>query len=340
MLQFLPWLLFYGFVGVCLWADLKVFHRKPHEVSLREASLLSVFWIGLSLAFNVGVFFTFGSVAAIEFFTAYLTEKALSADNLFVFLTIFTYFRVPHEYRHRVLFWGVFGAIVMRSGILIAGTTLIAKFHWLIYVLAAILLLTTIRMALSKDDDEADLSRNWVLRFFRRFVPMTQGYEGMKFLVLRAGHVLATPLLLVLVIVETTDLIFATDSIPAVLAITQRDFIANSSNICAILGLRSLYFVVQGMIGKFSYLKPGLIVILGGISVKMFVPLVTGVFLGHEYEIPTVFSLAFIGIVLLISILASIYKSWREEKASSLQDSEVAQEPVVSSQVSDADVRR
>jgi TerC family integral membrane protein len=337
MLQFLPWLLFYGFVGVCLWADLKVFHRKPHEVSLREAALLSVFWIGLSLAFNVVVFFLFGSVAAVEFFTAYLVEKALSADNLFVFLTIFSYFQVPHQYRHRVLFWGVFGAIVMRSGILIAGTALIATFHWLIYVLAAILLLTTIRMALSKEDDEADLSKNWVLRFFRRFIPMTQGYEGMKFLVMRAGRILATPLLLVLVIVETTDLIFATDSIPAVLAITQKDFIANSSNICAILGLRSLYFVVQGMIGQFSYLKPGLIVILGGISVKMLVPLFTTIFLGHEYEIPIGLSLAFIGIILAGSILASVYKSWREGKESSLQASQTIEEPVGVSQVRDKD---
>lgn len=291
------WIGFNIFILVMLTIDLGIFHRKAHEVRFKEAIIWSLIWIGLAFIFNVGIYFWRGLEIALEFLTGYLIEKSLSVDNIFVFLLIFNYFRVPQKYQHKVLFWGIIGALIMRAIFIAAGVTLIQKFHWLIYVFGSFLVFTGIKMALQKDK-EIHPERNPILRLFRRFVPLTDQYEEGRFFVKRERHYFATPLFVVLLLVETTDLIFAVDSIPAILAITTDPFIVYTSNVFAILGLRSLYFALSGMMERFYYLHYGLSAILVFVGIKMT--------LSDVYKIPTFISLAIVAVFLLISVIASI----------------------------------
>jgi tellurite resistance protein TerC len=293
----LLWGAFNLFVIVMLALDLGVFHRKAHEVRIREALLWSAFWIALSLLFNLGVYFWSGSQAALEFLTGYLLEKSLSVDNIFVFLMIFTYFRVPYLHQHKVLFWGILGALIMRALFILVGITLIQKFHWVIYIMGAFLIVTGIKMATQKDE-EIHPERNPVLRLVRRFVPVTEGYEGGSFFVRRAGRLLATPLFIVVLVVETTDVVFAVDSIPAILAITLDPFIVYTSNVFAILGLRALYFALAGVMQLFHYLPYGLSFILVFVGIKML--------LVDIYKVPIGIALGTVAGVLVISVVASI----------------------------------
>jgi tellurite resistance protein TerC len=291
------WVGFNVFVLVMLILDLKVFHRRAHVVSVKESLLWTGFWIGLSLLFNLGIYFWRGDDVALQFLTAYLIEKSLSVDNLFVFLIIFSYFAVPSALQHRVLFWGILGAIVMRLAFILAGIALIEAFRPVLYVFGAFLMLTAVRMARQKER-KVDPERNPVLRLFRRFMPVSDSYESDRFFVRRAGRRIATPLFVVVLVVETTDVMFATDSIPAVLGITLDPFIVYSSNVCAILGLRALYFALAGIMGMFRYLNQGLVMVLFFVGVKMVI--------AEFYEMPVGIALGVVGGVLLGSILLSI----------------------------------
>ncbi len=298
------WIGFNVVVFILLFLDLKVFHRKTHIIGVKESLLWSAFWIGLSLLFNLGIYFWRGSETALHFLTAYMVEKSLSVDNLFVFLLIFTYFAVPAVYQHKVLFWGILGAIVMRLAFILAGVAIVERFHWALYILGAFLVVAAIRLALRKDE-KIDPGRNPVLRLFRRFFRVTEDYEGDRFVVRRAGLLMATPLLVVVLVVETTDIVFAVDSVPAVLGITLDRFIAYSSNVCAILGLRALYFALAGVMGMFRYLTYGLATVLFFIGVKMLII--------DVYEMPVGIALGVVGAVLLISIVASLLNPCEEE---------------------------
>jgi tellurite resistance protein TerC len=295
--EVLLWGVFNLFVIGMLVLDLAVFHRKAHEIRIREALLWSAFWIGLALLFNIGVYYFRGSEKALEFLTGYLLEKSLSVDNIFVFIMIFTYFRVPYIHQHKVLFWGILGALIMRAAFILLGVTLIQKFHWIIYVMGAFLIVTGIKMARQKDE-EINPERNPVLRLFRRLMPVTDTYEGDRFFVSRAGRLAATPLFIVVLVVETTDVIFAVDSIPAILAITLDPFIVYTSNVFAILGLRALYFALAGVVRLFHYLPYGLSLILVFVGIKML--------LVDIYKIPIGIALGTVAAVLGISVLASI----------------------------------
>jgi tellurite resistance protein TerC len=296
------WIGFNIFVLALLALDLGIFHRKAHAVSIKEASLWSVVWITLAMAFNAGVYFFRGPEPALQFFTGYLIEKSLSVDNIFVFALLFTYFSVPAASQHRVLFWGILGALVMRGMLIGLGVVLLEMFHWIIYLFGAFLIFTGFRMAFHKET-ELHPERNPLLRLVRRFVPVTNDYERDRFIVRRAGQVFVTPLLLVLLVVETTDLIFAVDSIPAIFAVTRDPFIVYTSNVFAILGLRSLYFVFANVMGKFYYLKLGLAVVLSYVGVKMV--------LADIYHIPTALSLTVIAVVLAVAAVASIVRARR-----------------------------
>lgn len=305
--QLLLWVGFNIFVIGMLALDLGVFHRKAHEVRIREALLWSAFWIILSLLFNVGVYFWRGSVVALEFLTGYLLEKSLSVDNIFVFLMIFTYFRVPYLHQHKVLFWGILGALIMRALFILIGVTLIQKFHWVIYIMGGFLIVTGIKMATQRDD-EIHPERNPVLRLFRRIMPVTENYEGGRFFVRRQGALYATPLFVVVLVVETTDVIFAVDSIPAILAITLDPFIVYTSNVFAILGLRALYFALAGIMRLFHYLPYGLSLILVFVGIKML--------LVDIYKIPIGIALGTVATILIVSVLASMIWPPKEEEAS------------------------
>jgi tellurite resistance protein TerC len=291
------WAGFIAFTIFLLALDLFVFHRDAHEVSFREATRFSVFWISLGLAFGVVVYLWLGAEAGGEYLAGYLIEKSLSVDNIFVFALLFTYFGVPARYQHRVLFWGIFGALVFRGLFIAGGAALLDRFHFTIYIFGAFLVLTGIRMAMHRDE-EVHPERNPVLTLFRRIVPMTSAYHGQRFTVIEAGKRVATPLMAVLVLVETTDVLFAVDSIPAIFAVTDDPFIVFTSNAFAILGLRALYFMLAGMIHRFIYLKLGLAVVLVFVGMKMLVSSV--------YSIPIWASLAFITISIAVSIIASL----------------------------------
>lgn len=291
------WVLFNVFVLGMLVLDLGVFHRKAHEVKLKEALVWSAIWIALALAFNAWIWAWKGGEPALQFLTGYLIEKALSVDNIFVFVLIFAAFGVPAAYQHRVLFWGILGALLMRAGLIAAGITLINRFHWILYVFGAFLVITGVKMALSKDK-EVHPERNPMLSLFRRLVPVTKDYEGQRFLVKRDGRRYATPLLVVLVLVETSDLIFAVDSIPAILAITRDPFIVYTSNVFAILGLRALYFALAGVVQKFHYLHYGLSFVLVFVGAKMLIV--------DWYKIPVGISLGVVALLLAVSVVASI----------------------------------
>lgn len=277
--------------------DLLVFQRKDQAVNVKTALLWSAFWISLSLAFNVLVYAMYDREQALNFFTGYLIEKALSVDNLFVFLVIFKYFRVSGHYQHKVLFWGILGALIMRAIFIAAGVTLINQFHFIIYVFGAFLIYTGIRM-FSHDEEEVDPSRNLILRIFRKFFRVTDQFRDGSFFVREKNMLYATPLFVVLLVVESTDVIFALDSIPAILAITTDPFIVYSSNICAILGLRALYFALAGIIDAFRYLNYGLSAILIFVGFKMLI--------SDFYKIDVTVALVVVGGLLLTSILASM----------------------------------
>ncbi len=301
--QVLLWIAFNIFVLAMLALDLGVFHRKAHVVKIKEALAWSAFWIALALLFNLVVYFWRGPETALEFLTGYLIEKSLSLDNLFVFLLIFSYFRVPPLYQHKILFWGILGALIMRAVFILTGITLIQEFHWVIYIFGGFLILSGIKMGLQKDK-EIHPERNPVLRLFRRFMPVTDSYKDNKFFIKRAGRYLATPLFVVLLVIETTDVIFAVDSIPAILAITQDPFIVYTSNVFAILGLRALYFALAGLMRLFHYLHYGLSAILVFVGIKML--------LADIYKIPVAIALGVVAGILLISVIASIIRPRKE----------------------------
>jgi tellurite resistance protein TerC len=294
--QLLFWIAFNLFVVAMLVLDLAVFHRHTHVIRFREALLTSAFWIALAAAFAVGVYFWHGRTMALEFTTGYLVEESLSIDNLFVFLLIFRYFRVEPAYQHKVLFWGIIGALVMRGIFIAAGVGLMHRFHWIIYLFGAWLVYTGVRLAFG-EETEVHPEHNPVVRWFRRIMPVTQEHVGGQFFVRRNG-LYATPLFIVLLVVETTDVLFATDSIPAVLAITRDPFIVYTSNVFAILGLRSMYFALAGMMELFAYLHYGLSAILVFVGAKMLV--------SNYYPISTAAALIAIAAVLAVSIVLSI----------------------------------
>ena len=297
------WIGFTGFVLGMLALDLGVFHRKAHTVSMREALTWTAVWVSLAALFGGGVYFAMGKQSALEFLAGYLVEQALSVDNLFVFILLFSYFKVPEILRHRVLFWGIIGALVMRAAMIAAGAALLHRFHWIIYVFGAFLVITAVRMAV-KNEGDIDPTHNPILRLVRRLLPVTHDYRGQHFFVREATtpgeavRLAATPLFVVLVLVETTDLVFAVDSIPAIFGVTRDPFIVYTSNVFAILGLRSLFFLLAGVITKFHYLKYGLSAVLAFVGIKM---LISG-----AYHIPVGWSLLAIVSLLGASIVASI----------------------------------
>lgn len=291
------WTCFIGFVLVMLALDLGVFHRKSHEIKIKEALIWSAFWISLALAFNYGIYVFMGKEKAIEFLAGYVIEKSLSIDNLFVFIMLFTYFNVNTKYQHKVLFWGILGALVMRAIFIFAGVALINKFHWIIYVFGVLLVFTGIKM-LFHNDEKIDPNKNPLVRLFKKFFPVTDQEHGGKFFVKMKGRTFATPLFIVLLIVEFTDLIFAVDSIPAILAITNDTFIIFTSNVFAILGLRALYFALAGITKYFYYIKYGLSAILVFVGIKMTIV--------DLYKIPILYSLFTIASILLISVIVSL----------------------------------
>jgi len=290
------WVLFNLFVLLMLGLDLGVFHRRPHKVNFREAMIWSLVWVALASAFAVVVYFWHGRSASLEFATGYVIELSLSVDNLFVFLLIFRYFRVSSHHQHKVLFWGIVGALVMRGVFILAGVGLIRRFHWVIYIFGALLVYSGIKL-FSQESTEIHPEKNPVLRVFRRWVPVTEDYDGDRFFVRRAG-LYATPMLVVLLVVETTDLLFAVDSIPAVLAITRDAFIVYTSNVFAIMGLRSMYFALAGMMEMFRYLHYGLSLVLVFVGGKMLA--------SHYVDIPTEVALGVVAGILGISVLASL----------------------------------
>jgi tellurite resistance protein TerC len=313
------WVIFNLFVLGMLALDLGVFHRTSHAVSMREDVTWSVVWIGLALVFNGIIYFYWdvlmpgsrygNSEAAMAFLTGYVIEKSLSVDNVFIFVLLFGSFAVPAAYQHRVLFWGVLGALIMRGVMIYAGTALLEQFHWVIWVFGGFLIFTGLRM-LKSDDHAIDPTNHVVVGWLRRVMPMTDGYVGQKFMVVENGIRKATPLLAVLLVVEFTDLIFAVDSIPAIFAVTRDPFLVYTSNVFAILGLRALYFVLAGAMGKFVYLKPALAIVLSFVGVKMILPDASLAILGEKISIPIEISLAVIIAILGVAILAS----WRTQR--------------------------
>jgi tellurite resistance protein TerC len=297
------WIWFNVAVLAILALDLGVLHRKSSKVSLKEAAVWSGVWVALSLCFALAIYWNMGKESGLEFLTGYLIEYALSVDNIFVFVLIFSYFSVPEKYQHRVLFWGIIGALVLRGVMIVAGSALVTRFAWTLYIFGAFLVFTGLRMALQKDDAAYNPERDPVLRLARKLIPVTPDYRGDKFFVKepdKTGKVRfsATPLFIVLIIVDTTDIIFATDSIPAIFAVTRDPFIVYTSNICAVLGLRALYFLLASVVDKFVYLKLGLSLVLVFIGAKML--------LEHFLHIPIVAALGVVGLVLGSAIFASV----------------------------------
>ncbi len=299
----LDWLIFGGVVLSALFLDLFVFHRNPHKISLKEALLLSAFWIALGLAFGVFVYFDRGYDRAVEYFTGYLLEKALSLDNIFVFILIFSYFKVPEEYRHKVLFWGVLGAIVFRAIFIFAGLELIKHFHWVVYIFGVILIVSAIKL-LTTEEKEFHPEQTLVYRIAKRLIPLRPHSSDGRFFIKEGGRLYATPMFLALVFVESSDIMFAIDSVPAILAISKDPFVVYTSNIFAILGLRSLYFAAAGVLPLFHYLHYGLSFILGFIGVKML--------LSEFYKIPVEVSLLLIGSAIFLSVVASLVVKKKE----------------------------
>ncbi len=299
------WIGFNLFVLLMLALDLGIFHRRDHVVSVRESLTWTFVWIALAIAFNVGLYYwktglygpERGTEIALQFLTGYLIEKSLSVDNVFVFLLLFAYFQVPTQYQHRVLFWGIIGALIFRGVFIGLGAVLIAKFHWIIYIFGAFLIFTGIKMAWAKDK-EIHPESNPVLRLFRKLMPVTNQYHGKLFFIKEAGKWVATPLFLVLLLIETSDIIFAVDSVPAIFAVTEDPFIVYTANVFAILGLRSLYFALAAVMRLFHHIHYGLSVILIFVGIKML--------LAEVYKIPVTWSLGVIFLVLAVSVIASL----------------------------------
>ena len=300
------WVGFIAFVLAMLALDLGIFNRNPHVVSPKEASVWTAVWVGLALLFAGGLLVFESHHSALTFLTGYLIEESLSIDNIFVIVLIFQYFAVPAQYQHRVLFWGILGALIMRGLFIGLGTALLARFEWIIYVFGALLVITGVRMAI-KQDEEFEGDQNPVVKLVRRIFPITDGYRGKDFFVLENGKRYATPLMLVLVLVEATDLIFAIDSIPAIFGITRDPFIVFTSNIFAVMGLRSLFFLLAHVVTKFHLLKYGLAIILTFVGAKML--------LEHWIHVPIMLSLAIVLGVLVLSIVASLI--WPSAKQAS-----------------------
>jgi tellurite resistance protein TerC len=277
--------------------DLGLLQRRPRTLSFREACAWYAFWVTLSVLFNIGVYLWRGSQPALEFLTGYILEVSLSMDNVFVFAVIFSFMAVQAHYQHRVLFWGIVGALVMRGAFIAAGVALVARFHWVLYLFGVFLMITGAKLLRGKHV-EVHPEQNPVVRLARKFLPITEGYEGAAFFVRRQGRLLATPLLLVLLLVETTDVLFAVDSIPAIFAVTLDPFIVYTSNVFAILGLRALYFVLAGAVRRFRYLRPGLAVVLMFVGVKMLIV--------RFYQMPTLVSLGVICLILFVAIFSSL----------------------------------
>jgi len=310
------WAAVSALIVAVLLADLLVFHREAHEISMREAAVSSALWVALGVAFGGVVWATAGGDRAGEYFAGYLIEKSLSIDNIFVFALLFSYFGVPAAYRHRLLFWGVLGALVFRAAFIFAGAALLENFHWVIYVFGAFLIYTGLKMA-RHGDQEVHPERNPVLKLLRRVMPVTDEYHGTRFFLRQAGRTVATPLLAVLVAVETTDVLFAVDSIPAIFAVTDEPFLVFTSNAFAILGLRALYFLLAGMMDRFVYLKYGLAAILVFVGIKMVIV--------DIWHVPTTLSLAVIAVVLALSVALSL----RATRPSSEPEPEPEEEEVI-----------
>ena len=292
------WIGFHLFIFVMLALDLGVFNKKAHEIAVKEALIWSALWISITLLFSIFVLFQFGKTKALEFLTGYVIEYSLSVDNIFVFILIFTYFSVKPKYQHKILFWGILGALIMRGIFIIAGVTLINRFHWIVLIFGGFLVVTGIKMLFQKEIS-IDPEKNRIVLIFRKFFPVSNTQYGSKFLIRQDGKLQATPLFLVLLVIESSDLIFAVDSIPAILAISKDTFIVYTSNIFAILGLRSLYFAVSGIMRYFRYLKSGLSIVLTFVGLKMLASYI-------QIEIPILLSLAVIISILVFSILASV----------------------------------
>jgi tellurite resistance protein TerC len=295
---FYAWFGFVVFLIIMLALDLGIFNKSSHEINYKEALMWSGIWISLAVLFNGGVFHFLGREKGLEFLTGYLLEYSLSVDNIFVFILLLSYFNVPKKYQHKVLFWGIIGAIIMRAVLIFVGAALIIKFHWILFIFGAFLVISGIKMAFS-GNEKIEPKKNIVVKIFKKIFPVSEKYDKDKFFVRHKTGLLATPLFIVLIVIETSDLIFAFDSIPAILAITQDSFIVFTSNAFAILGLRSLYFALSGFMDKFRFLKYGLSIILVFIGIKM---LISGVF-----EISIIISLLVIVIVLTVSVLLSVY---------------------------------
>jgi tellurite resistance protein TerC len=301
------WLIFNVIVITVLILDLGVFNKKAHKITLKEALLWSGVWITVALLFNIFVFFQFGSTKALEFLTGYVIEYSLSVDNIFVFILIFTYFSVKPQYQHKILFWGILGALIMRGIFIFAGVALINRFHWIVILFGGFLMYSGIKMLFHKEDDSVEPEKNALVRLFRKFLPVSDTLHEDSLFIRQNNKIFATPLFLVLLVIESTDLIFAVDSIPAVLAISQDTFIVYTSNIFAILGLRSLYFAVSGIMGLFRFLKTGLAVVLSFVGLKMLASY-------FHFELPIILSLTIIVSILLISILASLIIKKKESR--------------------------
>jgi len=297
------WIGFNAFIVMMLVLDLGVFHRKSHRVTVREATIWTCVWIALALAFCGLIYFRAGGELALLFLTGYVLEKSLSVDNVFVMVMIFSFFRVPTQYQHRVLFWGVLGALIMRGAFIGIGSYVLHHWHPVIYIFGALLVITGIRMAL-KSESEPDLGHNPIVRLVRRLIPISHHYHGQSFIVREGGRLVATPLLLVLLLIEGSDVVFAVDSIPAIFAITDNPFIVYTSNVFAILGLRSMYLMLGDVIHKFAYLKYGLAVVLVFIGLKMM--------LMDFLKVPTGISLAIIALLIGSSIAYSIFRLRKE----------------------------
>ncbi len=313
-----------GAIALLLVADLLIVHRTPHEISFKEAAIESAVWITIGLCFTFVILGWQGGQAAGEYLSGYLIEKSLSVDNVFVWAVIFSYFAVPQKYQFRVLFWGIFGALVLRAIFIFAGVALLEAFDWILYVFGAFLIITAFRVARHKGA-EVHPENNAILKLVRRVVPSTPEYDGQKMFTRRTGKLLATPLFAVLILVETTDVVFAVDSIPAILAVSREPFIVFASNAFAILGLRALYFLLSGMADRFRYLNIGLGVILAFVGIKMIMV--------EVYHMPTYVSLGVIALVLTITIVASL----RAEKRDARRQDDGDNDPAASSQPADVD---
>jgi tellurite resistance protein TerC len=293
------WIGFHLFVFTMLALDLGVFNKRAHKIAVKEALIWSGVWITLALMFDVFVFLQFGRTQALEFLTGYVIEYSLSVDNIFVFILIFTFFSVKAQYQHKILFWGILGALIMRGIFIFTGVALINKFHWIVILFGGFLVFTGIKMLFQKEAAEVEPEKNAVVKLFRKFLPVTETLHGDSLFIRQNRKLFATPLFLVLLVIESSDLIFATDSIPAILAISKDTFVVYTSNIFAILGLRSLYFAVSGIMSVFRFLKVGLAFVLAFVGFKMLASYI-------NLEIPIILSLAIIITILLVSILASV----------------------------------